>query len=123
MANEQNLVRGEEAHKFTAEDHSKGGLASAEARRKKRDLRLACQMMLEMDIKSKDGKVKSGAEAIVAAQMQKALKGDAKAFEVLRDTAGQKPVDKVEQVNIDMEYEQSVEYVKELMSRREESSD
>ena len=69
------------------------------------------------------GKVKSGAEAIVAAQMQKALKGDAKAFEVLRDTAGQKPVDKVEQVNIDMEYEQSVEYIKELMGRREESSD
>lgn len=123
MANEQNLVRGDECHKLTAEDQSKGGQASAEARRKKRDLRLACQMMLEMDIKSKDGKVKSGAEAIVAAQMQKALKGDAKAFEVLRDTAGQKPVDKVEQVNIDMEYEQSVEYIKELMGRREESSD
>lgn len=123
MANEQNLVRGDEAHTFTPEEHSKGGKASAEARRKKRDLRLACQMMLEMEIKGKDGKVKSGAEAIVAAQMQKALKGDAKAFEVLRDTAGQKPVDKVEQVNIDMEYEQSVEYIKELMSRREESSD
>lgn len=118
MANEQNLVRGDDCHKLTAEDQSKGGLASAEARRKKRDLRLACQMMLEMDIKSKDGKVKSGAEAIVAAQMQKALKGDAKAFEVLRDTAGQKPVDKVEQVNIDMEYEQSVEYIKELMARK-----
>lgn len=123
MANEQNLVKGDERHKFTPEEHLKGAQASAEARRKKRDLRLACQMMLEMDIKSKDGKVKSGAEAIVAAQMQKALKGDAKAFEVLRDTAGQKPVDKVEQVNIDMEYEQSVEYIKELMSRREESSD
>jgi len=118
MANEQNLRPCE--HKLTEEEAKKGGLASAEARRKKRDLRLACQMMLEMDIKSKNGEIKSGAEAIVAAQMQKALKGDAKAFEVLRDTAGQKPVDKIEQVNIDMEYEQSVEYVKDLMARRNE---
>ena len=37
--------------------------------------------------------------------MEKALKGDTKAFEVLRDTAGQKPVEKVEQINIDAEYE------------------
>ena len=120
MANEQNLLKGDAAHKLTPEEASKGGKKSAEARRKKRDLRLACQMMLEMDIKGRDGTVKSGAEAIVAAQMQKALKGDAKAFEVLRDTSGQKPVDKVEQVNIDMEYEQSVEYIKSLMDRKNE---
>ena len=118
MANEQNLRPCE--HKFTQEEAKKGAQKSAEARRKKRDLRLACQMMLEMDIKGKNGEIKSGAEAIVAAQMQKALKGDAKAFEVLRDTAGQKPVDKVEQVNIDMEYEQSVEYIKSLMDRKDE---
>ena len=123
MANEQNLLKGDDRHKFTHEEHSKGAQASAEARRRKRDLRLACQMMLEMEIKGKNGDIKSGAEAIVAAQMQKALKGDAKAFEVLRDTAGQKPVEKVEQVNIDVEYDASVEYIKELMSRREEPSD
>ena len=33
----------------------------------------------------------------------------------MRDTIGEKPVDKVEQVNIDAEYEQSVEYVRRLM--------
>lgn len=123
MANEQNLVKGDECHKLTAEDQSKGGKASGEARRQKADLRKMCQMVLEMDIKGKDGTVKSGAEAITLAQLQKALKGDAKAYEVLRDTAGQKPVDKVEQVNIDMEYNASVDYIKELMSKREESSD
>lgn len=121
MANEQNLLKGDDIHKFTPEEASKGGKASAEARRKKRDLRLMCQMVLEMDIKGKDGTVKSGAEAITLAQLQKALKGDAKAYEVLRDTAGQKPVDKVEQVNIDMEYDQSVKYIENLMKRDEES--
>lgn len=100
-----------------------GGIASGKARKEKADLRKMCQMVLEMDIKAKDGSIKSGAEAITLAQLQKALKGDAKAYEVLRDTAGQKPVDKVEQVNIDMEYNASVDYIKELMSKREESSD
>lgn len=118
MANEQNLRPCE--HKFTQEEAKKGAQKSAEVRRKKRDLRLACETLLEMDIKGKDGTVKSGAEAIAMAQLQKALKGDAKAFEVLRDTAGQKPVEKVEQVNIDMEYEQSVEYIKQLMERKNE---
>lgn len=95
-----------------------GGIASGKARKEKADLRKMCQMVLEMDIKAKDGSIKSGAEAITLAQLQKALKGDAKAYEVLRDTAGQKPVDKVEQVNIDVEYNASVDYVKDLMARR-----
>lgn len=95
-----------------------GGIASGKARKEKADLRKMCQMVLAMDIKAKDGSIKSGAEAITLAQLQKALKGDAKAYEVLRDTAGQKPVDKVEQVNIDVEYNASVDYVKDLMARR-----
>lgn len=95
MANNQNLVKGDEAHKLTAEEQSAGGKASGRARRQKADLRKACEMLLEMDIKGKDGTIKSGAEAIALAQLQKALKGDAKAFEMLRDTSGQKPVDKV----------------------------
>ena len=95
MANEQNLLKGDEVHKLTAEEQSKGGKASADARRKKRDLRNAIEILLENDIKGKNGEIKSGAEAIAIAQFQKALKGDTRAFEVLRDTAGQKPVEKV----------------------------
>jgi hypothetical protein len=100
-----------------------GGVASGEARRRKRDIRLAMEALLEKQYKGKDGKELSGAEAIALKQMEKALKGDAKAFELVRDTAGQKPVEKVEQVNIDMEYDQSVKYVEELMKRRNEESD
>ena len=43
------------------------------------------------------------------------MKGNVKAFETIRSTVGQDPVQKVEQVNIDAEYEQSVEYVRRLM--------
>lgn len=103
MGNEQNLkpLSTEKAREIGA----KGGKASAEARRKKRDLKLAIQTLLEADIKDKKtGEIMSGAEALAVAQFKKAMKGDTKAFEVLRDTSGQKPVEKVEQVNIDGEY-------------------
>ena len=121
MANEENLRPfSERTESEKREITRKGGKASGEARRRKRDIRLAMEALLEKEYKGKGGEVLSGAEAIAIKQMEKALKGDTKAFEVVRDSAGQKPVEKVEQVNIDMEYEQSVEYVRELMERRNE---
>ena len=106
MANEKNLKPlNKRSKKKARELGAKGGKASGEARRRKRDLKLAMQALLEADIKdNKTGEKMSGAEAIAMAQMKKALKGDAKAFELVRDTSGQKPVEKVEQVNIDGEY-------------------
>jgi hypothetical protein len=121
IMNDQNLIpNNQRTPKERRDNARKAGIASGKARKEKADLRKMCQMVLEMDIKGKDGTMKSGAEAITLAQLQKALKGDAKAYEVLRDTAGQKPVEKVEQVNIDLEYDASVEYVKDLMARRDD---
>jgi len=120
MANEQNLVRGDEAHKLTAEEASKGGKASGETRRRKRDLRLALEMLLEKDFVDKNGNVATGAEAITAKLFEQAMKGNVKAFETIRSTVGQDPVQKVEQVNIDAEYRQSVDYVKSLMEDDDE---
>lgn len=93
-----------------------GGIASGEVRRQKRDLRRALEMLLEKDIKGKDGTLLSGAEALAAKQFEKALKGDTKAFEVIRDTSGQKPVDRVEQVNIDAEYLGRVNELKDIFN-------
>jgi hypothetical protein len=91
--------------KLTAKEQRKiasmGGKASAEARRKKRDLRLAMEMLLEQDITGKDGTVKSGAEAIAVQQFKKALKGDSKAFEIIRDTSGQSVVQKIAVAEVD----------------------
>ena len=95
MPNIENLVKGDDAHKLTADEASKGGKASGEARAAKRDLRKALEALLEKEFTSKDGTTLSGAEAIALKQMERALKGDTRAFEVVRDTAGQKPIDKV----------------------------
>ena len=75
---------------------SAGGQASGEARRRKRDIRLALEALLEKDISDKNGNVMTTTEAIALKQIEKALKGDTKAFEVVRDTVGQKPTDKID---------------------------
>lgn len=93
---------------------SKGGKASVEARRRKKDLRLALEMLLEKDFKDKNGNTISGTEAITAKLFEKAMKGDVRAFETLRDTVGQKPVEKVEVAKIDKE--QSMQELQDLFA-------
>lgn len=72
-----------------------GGVASGIARREKKSLRKAMQVLMDTDLTGKDGKTMTGTEAMAAKAFQAALKGDWKAWELVRDTAGQKPVDKV----------------------------
>lgn len=92
MANEDNLKPLSTSK--AREIGSKGGVASGEARRKKRDIRAAMEALLEQRYQTNMGEL-SGAEAISLKQMEKALKGDPKAFELVRDSAGQKPIEKV----------------------------
>lgn len=101
MANEQNLVKGDVAHKLTAEEQSMGGKRSAEVRREKRDLRKALEILMEQEITDKKGNTKTGTEAMALAVFQKALKGDTKAWEIVRDTVGQKPIEKVQVAEVD----------------------
>ena len=93
MANEQNLrvPTSSEAR----ENGKKGGIASGEARRAKKSLREAMQILMDADLTGKDGKTMTGTEAMAARAFQAALKGDWKAWESVRDTAGQKPVERV----------------------------
>ena len=107
MANEQNLKPG--AHKFTQEEASKGGVNSGKARKERADLRRALQTLLETEMPDKKGNMLSGAEALAIKLFQTALKGDIKAFEVVRDTAGQKPADKVITANVDPDIINEVE--------------
>lgn len=96
MANEQNLLKPEDlTPKQRRENASKAGKASGEARRKKKLLRECLEILLEKEITDKKGETMSGAEALSTKLFAEAMKGNVKAFEVLRDTAGQKPVEKV----------------------------
>ena len=107
MANEQNLRPSE--YKLTQEEQKKGGIASAEARRKKKDLRLALEMLLERDWKDKSGNTMSGTEAISAKLFEQAMKGNIKAFETIRSTVGQDPVQKVMIAEVDQDVIDEVE--------------
>lgn len=110
MANEQNLNPfGTLTEDEQREISSKGGKASGEARRKKKLLRECLEILLEKEITDKKGETMSGAEALSTKLFAEAMKGNVKAFEVLRDTAGQKPVEKVIVSEIDADVIDEIE--------------
>lgn len=75
---------------------SKAGIASGKKRRDKKNLRIALEALLEkIQTDPKTGKRGTGAQLITAKLFQQALEGNVKAFEVLRDSVGQKPIEKV----------------------------
>ena len=84
---------------------SKAGKASGKARRNKALLKDCLQILMEQKYVDKEtGKKITGAELLSTDLFKRAVAErdtakKAKAFEVLRDTAGQKPIDKVEQTN------------------------
>ncbi len=89
------------------ENGRKGGIASGEAKRKKKAMRETLDVLLSMRMKNGKfadiesitsfaalkGKNISVQEAMIISMLQRAMKGDVKAAEWVRDTAGQKPVD------------------------------
>lgn len=100
MANEQNLVPG--AHPLTVEEQSKGGKRSGEVRREKADLRRVIQTWLsEQATTDKNGNPMTGAELMAMVAVKEMSKGSARHWELLRDTAGFKPVDKVMIADVD----------------------
>ena len=102
--NEQNLKPlGERTKEEQREIQQKGGVASGEARRRKKDLRLALEMLLEKDYPDKAGNTFSGAEAISVKLFEQAMKGNVKAYETIRATVGQDPVQKIQVQEISQE--------------------
>ena len=110
MTNEKNLLKAEDLTPSELRERAqKGGIASGKARREKKLMRETLDALLSMPIKNGKyadvdsirnfaalkGKNISVQEAIMIAQIQKAMKGDTKAAEYVRDTIGQKPVDNV----------------------------
>lgn len=75
------------------ENGRKGGIRSGEVRREKRRLRELLELALARV--SEDGT--SAAEAVTSAIIDKALSGDVRAYEVIRDTLGEKPTEQVAQ--------------------------
>ena len=90
------LKNGIEQHPLTEEEGRKGGKKSGETRRKKRDLKMCLNILMEQELSDEEnGKTMSGAEALALKAFREALDGNPKFWEIVRDTAGQKPVEKV----------------------------
>ena len=73
----------------------KGGIASGKARRERKTFKEELLLLLE----SGDNQSK-----VSVALLKKAMKGDTKAFEVIRDTIGEKPIDRQEVKEVTSEW-------------------
>lgn len=105
-----NNLKGHGLHERTAEEQrriaSMGGKASGETRRRKKEIREVCGVLLSMPANNAlkgylDPNIELPDDAtvydlMVARMTQEALKGNVKAFEAVRDSAGDKPTDKTE---------------------------
>lgn len=91
--NEQNL-KPVKTKKEARERGRKGGIASGKAKRARKTLKEELITLLEHG---------DTQEKISLAMIQEALQGNTKAFEVIRDTIGEKPTDKIEaELNTDI---------------------
>lgn len=105
MANEQNLRPSE--YKLSQEEAKRGGQKSGETRRRKRTLKEQMEMLLSLPVQDPatkdfieslgiDSTEINNALAITLSMYQEALKGNTKAFELIRDTIGEKPTDRLQ---------------------------
>ena len=110
MANEQNLIpfTSDQDREQAKKNGRKGGVASGEARRKKKAMKDAINMLLSLPLK--DEKAKAYLEylgfekedmdnqlgLVISMYKEAVAKGNVQAANWIRDTAGDKPVEKVE---------------------------
>lgn len=78
---------------------SKGGKKSGEVRRAKKTMREILDYLLEKEITNNKGEKATTKEAILVAAIKKAIAGDIKALQFIRDTIGEMPVVKQEVEN------------------------
>lgn len=101
---EENLkpFTSEQNREEAVKNGKKGGVASGKARREKADLKKQLQLFLEMDATTdKHGEPLTGAELMVKVAVKEMTKGNPKYWELIRDTAGFKPVDKLVVAEVD----------------------
>jgi hypothetical protein len=94
-----------------AENGRKGGIASGEEKRARKTIRKELETLLSMPAKDKHGKETGHTvqTAIIVALVAKASKGDTKAFELIRDTIGEKPAERITLAQIDQDTIDEVE--------------
>lgn len=107
MAKEDLIPLNKRTKEEQKEITSKGGKASGKARRDKADFKAKCQIWMQTTVAHDEkGNPLTGADLMVAVAGREIKAGSPRFWELMRDTAGFKPVDKVmvaevEQATID----------------------
>lgn len=98
MANEENLIpfTSEQNREEAQKNGRKGGIASGEARRAKKTMKEMLDYLLEKKLPNKKGEMVTYREAMLTAAIKKAIEGDIKASQFVRDTVGEMPITKTE---------------------------
>lgn len=114
MANEANLEKGKATQFKSGEEAVRagraGGIASGKSKREKGNLRALAQLWLETEVtKDKNGEPMTGGQFMLAVAAKEIAKGNSKFWELMRDTAGQKPVDKVMIADVEQSVIEEVE--------------
>lgn len=111
MANIENLKPIETLSKEEAKKRgSKGGKASVKSRRQRKAMKEQLEILLNLPLKDKNLKEEIsnlGVEekdidnqmAMTIALYQEAIRGNTKAYELIRDTIGEKPIEQVQNLN------------------------
>lgn len=102
MANPQNLIPNDQRTPTERRENArKAGKASGEARRKRKAMREAFEELLQRQYTDREGRETDGITALTTRVYQKALDGDMKAVQFIRDTVGEMPVQRVQVDTID----------------------
>ena len=134
MANEQNLkpFTSDQNREEAAKNGRKGGVASGEARRRKRDAKEILEIFLSMQINNgkaaniegiknfmdMQGKNITVEEAMHLKMVQKALKGDLNAYNMALSIIGDKPAEKVKvEANVNPMSELTTEELRKLIEQ------
>ena len=108
MAGIDNLIKAEDLTSEELRERArKGGKASVEARRKKKAMKEQFELLLSLGVKDKEARKKMKALGInpdnidnqmatVISMWQESVKGNVQAATFIRDTIGEKPIEKVE---------------------------
>lgn len=135
MANEQNLIKPtrDRTAKQRRESARKAGKASAKKRRERKAMQEIARIALDMPLEQGDLADIEGitfeeypdanltlGQAAVLAVAKKAKRGDVQALQFLRDTAGEKPVERVE---VSGDVAEAAKRVREMIASAEERRD
>lgn len=100
MANKLDNLRkftSEQSHEEAVKNGRKGGIMSGEKRAQRKTIRESLLILLCEQLKDNEGNAtgKTTQDAVIAGVIKKAIKGDIRAAEFIRDTIGEKPVENV----------------------------